>query len=151
MAIFKKYAFLLAALVFMSFLPENFKNTGKIEANIWLTDTIKPAKYTAEMLKTPEYDVPPTSKVILVGTTKNSLPTEGVQTTTRVQQKVDLDKILIIIDGKKMDKGSDINKIDVNTIERMDVIKGKEVETYTSKYDVKYPIEGVILITTKKK
>lgn len=55
--------------------------------------------------------------------------------------------ILVAVNGELMKKGYDINKIDVNTIERMNVLKG---ESAIAEYgDYAKDVDGVIEIETK--
>jgi len=73
-------------------------------------------------------------KMIVVKGTANSWTAEGKN------------KPLIVVDGKIMDKGKNLNEIDPNSIESVNVLKGKSAQ---EKYGDK-GVNGVIEIVTKK-
>lgn len=110
----------------------------EIVSGVWVSKDGGPKKHKVIQIKNlkavKEQKAAKGQKMIVVKGTANSWTAEGKN------------KPLIVMDGKIMDKGKNLNEIDPNSIESVNVLKGKSAQ---EKYGDK-GMNGVIEIVTKK-
>lgn len=110
----------------------------EIVSGVWVSKDSGPKKHKVIQIKNlkaaKELKAAKGQKMIVVKGAANSWTAEGKN------------KPLIVVDGKIMDKGKNLNEIDPNSIESVNVLKGKSAQ---EKYGDK-GVNGVIEIVTKK-
>ncbi|MDA8568723.1 TonB-dependent receptor plug domain-containing protein [Flavobacteriaceae bacterium] len=110
----------------------------EIISGVWVSKDSGPKKHKVIQIKNlkaaKEQKAAKGQKMIVVKGAANSWTAEGKN------------KPLIVVDGKIMDKGKNLNEIDPNSIESVNVLKGKSAQ---EKYGDK-GVNGVIEIVTKK-